>query len=447
MNDKTSIQFINHASVVVKHDDIALLSDPWYQGDAFHKGWNLLYEFDDNQIYELIDQITHIWISHEHPDHFSIMFFKKFGKLIQEKNIEILFQKTQDKRVETFLSKAGYRNKIIEFNDWIKLSDNFEILCIKDGFYDSGLAIKTVDKKILNFNDCEIKDESRCKEVHDIVGDCDILISQFSYAAWKGGINNISWRKKAAAEKIDTLKLQVKYFKPKFLIPFASYVYFSNNINSYLNDASNKPQDVVDAFANQDVKVNIMKPFDVFEGVDLNNGDAVDFWQSKYEGLQKKPFHQYENIHIDELKNSFNLYKERVFKNNSFWFMRIIRLFSPIPAFKPIIIKASDHNQNYILDLFSKEFVTTTKKAHISMHSESLNFLMNNTFGFDTLTVNGCFEEECKSGFSIATRSLAIENLNNIGISVKPKIIFNFRIILMFISRLFKVAKKIDVTN
>ena len=99
------------------------------------------------------------------------------------------------------------------------------------------------------------------------------------------------------------------------------------------------------------------------------------------------------------------------------------------------------------MDLFSKELTTTSNKAHLSMQSESFNFLMNNTFGFDTLTVNGCFEEECKSGFSIATRSLAIENLNNIGISVRPRIIFNFRVILMFISRLFKVAKKIDSTS
>ena len=449
MNNSPSIQFINHASVVIKHDDVALLSDPWYQGDAFHKGWNLLHELNDSEIQELLDQITHIWISHEHPDHFSIMFFKKFGKLIQEKNIEILFQKTKDKRVETFLSKAGYKNRIIDFNNWIKLSNNFEILCIKDGFYDSGLAVKAGDKKILNLNDCEVKDKSRCMEVHQIVGDCNILISQFSYAAWKGGEKNINWRKKAALEKIETLKLQVEYFKPELLIPFASYVYFSNESNSYLNDASNKPQDVIEAFSNHKVKVNVMKPFDVIKNIELNsnNDEAIAFWNNKYEGLKKKEFTRYENINPDELKNSFSLYKERIFKNNSFWFMRIIRLLSPIPAFKPIVIKVLDHNKNYILDLFSKELITTSNKAHLSMQSESFNFLMNNTFGFDTLTVNGCFEEECKSGFSIATRSLAIENLNNIGISVRPRIIFNFRVIFMFISRLFKVAKKIDATS
>ena len=49
----TDIQFINHASVLVNCNEVALLSDPWYQGDAFHKGWNLVYELNDEQIVEI----------------------------------------------------------------------------------------------------------------------------------------------------------------------------------------------------------------------------------------------------------------------------------------------------------------------------------------------------------------------------------------------------------
>ena len=99
----TSLQLINHASILVNDGGISLLSDPWYQGEAFHKGWNLIHELTDEEIINLLDQVTHIWISHEHPDHFSIMFFKKFGDKIKDRNIQIIFQKTNDKRVETFL--------------------------------------------------------------------------------------------------------------------------------------------------------------------------------------------------------------------------------------------------------------------------------------------------------------------------------------------------------
>jgi hypothetical protein len=69
--------------------------------------------------------------------------------------------------------------------------------------------------------------------------------------------------------------------------------------------------------------------------------------------------------------------------------------------------------------------------------------LFSNSFGFDTLTVNACFEEGRAGGFVAATKSLAIENLNNLGILVTSALIFNFSIIKLFISRLYRVAKKI----
>ena len=287
----TDIQFINHASILVNHKNISLLSDPWYQGDAFHKGWNLVYELTDDEIKDFLINVTHIWISHEHPDHFSILFFKKFGNLLKEKNIQILFQETKDKRVEMFLTNSGFNVQIIRFNKWIKLSDDFEILCFKDGFYDSGLAVKTGDKKILNLNDCEIKDDSRCKEVLKLVGECDVLVSQFSYAAWKGGKENFAWRKLAAKEKINTLKLQTSYFKPKVLIPFASYVYFSNSLNLYLNDASNKPADVINAFKDSNVRVNVLKPFQVVSELsnDFDNKESLKFWDDEYKRVLELP--------------------------------------------------------------------------------------------------------------------------------------------------------------
>lgn len=101
---KTSIQFINHASVIVSDGQTSVLSDPWYKGDAFHKGWNLLHETSSQEVFEMLDRIAHIWISHEHPDHFSISFFKSFAEKIKELSIKILFQKTKDKRVLKFLS-------------------------------------------------------------------------------------------------------------------------------------------------------------------------------------------------------------------------------------------------------------------------------------------------------------------------------------------------------
>ncbi len=48
----TSIEFVNHASVLVSQGSIGVLSDPWYFGAVFHKGWSLLYENEESYIRE-----------------------------------------------------------------------------------------------------------------------------------------------------------------------------------------------------------------------------------------------------------------------------------------------------------------------------------------------------------------------------------------------------------
>ena len=110
---QSKIEFINHASVLVSYENIGILSDPWFSGDAFHKGWKLLHETPDSEVIKLLHRVTHIWISHEHPDHFSIKFFKTHAETIKKKRIEILFQKTKDRRVVSFLKAQKF--KIIEF--------------------------------------------------------------------------------------------------------------------------------------------------------------------------------------------------------------------------------------------------------------------------------------------------------------------------------------------
>ncbi len=446
MTMKTSVKFINHASVVVSDENISVLSDPWFSGDAFHKGWNLLHETGDNDIKKLLQKITHIWISHEHPDHFSISFFQNYSEILKNNSIKILFQKTSDKRVFKFLTAKGLNVKELEFNKSLKLSDDFTVKCIKDGFYDSGLLIDSHGDKILNLNDCEVTTPSRAKEVFSLTGKVDVLLTQFSYAAWKGGTKNKRWRVNAAQEKINTIKLQTETFRPKYLIPFASFFYFSNKENFYLNDSVNRPEQLEDKLQKYLEKLTIMAPNDVLGGKieRLNNIKAINFWKNKYEKLSTLNQNQFSVTDLNILNDSFKTYCERIEENNNLFLVKIIRIFSPIRAFKPIIVKITDLNLNLKFDYVNKKFSETSEQAMLSMKSESLNFLFKNSFGFDTLTVNGCFEEVQKNGFVRATKTLAIENLNNLGIKIELKTLFNISIIKLFLTRLYRVSRKLD---
>ena len=297
---KTKLQFINHASVLISTEQCGLLSDPWYSGSAFNKGWNLLVEQPDDRVQALLNGVTYIWVSHEHPDHFSVKFFNTHAEKIKQKGIKILFQETCDGRVKAFLSSQGFTVVELPFNQRMALAEDCEVVCIKDGFYDSALHVTTPDLRILNLNDCELSSERRINGVQNLVGPIDILLSQFSYAAWKGGKDNITWRKDAAAKKIETLRRQVKIFKPKYLIPFASFVYFSNPKNFYLNDSINSPIDI--SLALEDlVRVVVMKPFDEIQGAEFvfENKIALEYWGERYSNLSPQKDNSCCEISID----------------------------------------------------------------------------------------------------------------------------------------------------
>ena len=154
---------------------------------------------------------------------------------------------------------------------------------------------------------------------------------------------------------------------------------------------------------------------------------------------------RYEKIEFSILQVSFQKYCQRIQKNNNITLIKIIRNISPLKAFKPVVIRLSDYAMNFKVDYVTGSFKKTEELAMLSMTSESLNFIFNNSFGFDTLTVNGCFEEERKNGFLDATKTLAIENLNNLGINIEIKTLFNIPIIKLFLSRLYRVARRLDL--
>ena len=441
----TSIKFINHASVIISNDKISLLSDPWYWGTAFHDGWSLIYENKEEDILNIISKITHIWISHEHPDHFSIQFFKKYASNLIERKIKILFQETKDKRVFNFLSSQGMdveelKNKKIYF-----LSEKFKIKCIKSGFYDSALLLEVDNKTIFNLNDCPINEKKEIEKFRSKYGSCDILLTQFSYAAWKGGKKNLSWRQQAAADKITAVFNQAEILSAKIVLPFASHIRFSNILNSYLNDSVNTPDQFIKKIKQDNFKVFFFRPM---EKQSLNeiwqDPQSLNFWREKYSAISNQSLIEYEQVESSEkLEDLYREYRKRIFKNNSYWIIWLVSKLKIFDSFQKINILVKDMNVTFSINLLSKNLLVTEEEPHIMMSSQSIKFIFLNSFGFDTLTVNGCFEEVKKGGFLKASKILALENLNNLGIFIKLSIIFRVDLFILYLNLLSKVSKKL----
>jgi L-ascorbate metabolism protein UlaG (beta-lactamase superfamily) len=241
------IEFVNHSSFIVRHDGIVLMIDPWIEGRVFNNGWELLsktvFEFED------FSSVTHIWFSHEHPDHF---FPPNIARIPEEyrKKITVLFQVTVDKRVVSHCKKVGFK-EVIEMhpNEHIQLSPDVSVLCEQYQEGDSWLALKTKDLTLFNTNDCGIRDKNDALKIQKKVGKVDVLLTQFSYAYWAANRDEVTYRRKIADEKLEGLKFQIEMFQPKILIPIASYIWFCHEENFYLNDEVNRSKKVYDFVA------------------------------------------------------------------------------------------------------------------------------------------------------------------------------------------------------
>lgn len=441
------LQFINHASCVYSNEKKNLLTDPWYSGAAFDGGWKLFIENNKTEIKSLLKKIDFIWYSHEHPDHFSINFLNNFEKEIKERNIFFLFQKTKDQRVVDFLHKKKFNLIELNDNEKFQIDINFEIKIQKLDFYDSALVANIDGIKIFNLNDCPLKTEGEIKLFKKNYGICDFLLTQFSYAAWKGGKSNKNWRVRAAKEKLETLVMQSNILKARYTIPFASFIYFSDRLNFYLNDSVNKPDDLLKIKKKLNSELLLLKPF---EKVDLKkpikNYNGYKFWKKIYTQLNapisfEKKKTQYTE---DDLYKSFQIYINRLKKNNSFFFIKFISKLKFLRTFQPIIIKLKDLNKVFYIDLANESFKTSLEKEDIEMNARSLILIFREDFGFDTLTVNGCFEEKKNGAFIKMAKSFALGNLNNLGISLNFFIIFNFKVIMLFLKKLFYVKNKVE---
>ena len=233
---KNEIIWVNHASYILKNAEVSILTDPWIEFSAFNNGWDLLSPSVFN--YDNFKEITHIWFSHEHPDHFSPTVLKKISEDIR-KNITILYQKTKDRKIAKFCKMLGFKEVIETSREWLSLSENIKIYIDSIG-RDSWCVVESLGESFLNINDCVISNKNNAVEIKKVVPKCDVLFTQFSYANWVGNRGQEDLHKKFAKKKIKRIDLQIEIFNPKFLIPFASFVYFSSKENFYLNKAINK---------------------------------------------------------------------------------------------------------------------------------------------------------------------------------------------------------------
>jgi UDP-MurNAc hydroxylase len=433
------ITLINHACVKIAIGNATVLCDPWLDGPVFNFGWDLLIKTPmDAQT--LMADVTHIWLSHEHPDHFSPKFFNEIAAKFSPK-IPVLFQETRDKRVRSFLTSHGFR--VIELPDrQIRAVDGIGVICGIDDFYDSWLYLSDGRETVLNLNDCNLSDPAELDTIARLGGPVDVLFTQFSYAAWKGGRANSRLRAQAAANKLAAIAAQTRSLKPRWVVPFASFIYFSSRENDYLNDLANTPDVAGETIMQAGAQAVILYPGDCWRPGEAHDDEpARAAYRRLYGSIGQLPLRgPGDSVPLAKLKDEFESYRRRIFAQNSPVLIRLLRYLPLLDAFRPIRIRLTDLDTLVAVSVVDGFQVAPPGAEDVAMHSSSLSFIFNNPFGYDTLTVNGRFEAT-PDGFARMTKSLAVGSLNAMGLAVSPKLLLNTRVVTLLLWRLRSVVR------
>ena len=416
------IRWVNHASFVLIAEDIRLISDPWLFGSAFNNGWDLISKtkFDVSEFRD----ITHIWFSHEHPDHFAPSVLSSIDKSTRA-NITVLFQETKDHKVQTFCKSLGFKFQGLRNHQWFTLRPGFRVLCGKVPFYDSWLLVEAGDLRILNMNDCVVDGEAVASDIAKQTGKVDVLLTQFSYANWIGNPEDKKLRDESAREKLERVKIQIDSFAPRYTIPFASFVYFSHEENHYMNDAINTIDRVHESLKKSGTTPVVLYPDQVWEiGSKWDNTAALEAYRRDYE-LEAKPLRTTNSVPLDELCQLGTKYVSRMKRKNSKAVMALLGL-PPMRYLDSIRFRVTDLNRVVSFDFTNGLRLVDDQSSdtHVSLSSESLAFLFKFDWGFDTLMVNGRFrasQENCQR----LGKTFFVGTLNNTGRYLHPRILFD----------------------
>lgn len=427
---KTNIKFVNHASILI-NSEVKILSDPWYFGSSFNDGWDLIHETSEIEILEIINKIDFIYISHEHPDHFSIGFFLKYKNILLKKNIKILFQETLDKKLIIFLRRNLFKFIELKNHQWQELSKTNRVLIGKNGYLDSYLIFDDGKNIILNTNDCELSETEiiKLKKILPL-NRKKFLFHQFSFAVWRP---DNQWAKKTAQSKFEKLILLNKILETDFIFPFASFIFFKHKYNFYLNKYALTPKLVSTLLSKKGIKHSFFIPNKTFLILDdvnyaklkIINSKSIEYWDRKYSQIRCQ---RYKIAKIDNINEiNFSLFFDRIKKNNNLFLLFLLRIISFKFLFGDIFLKIDGFK--YIVKInFYKYSIVQGRFYDVRLPYNSFKDMISNPWGVDTISINGLFHEGYPGGFTKLLRSIGFSALNSHNLGINFSFFLNLKI-------------------
>ena len=404
------IHFIGHACVVVECSGVSILMDPWFSGKIFNNSWTLRPDpiFDN----ALLDRIDYLWISHEHPDHCHFPTLGSFPDSFKQR-VTILFQaRDSDKIIAAFKGLGYQRFRLLPHREIVPLDGNTGVYCYHAGLMDSALAVLDNGQVALNINDARISTRE-CKLIlKDLRQHSDVLLSQFSLAAYAGFEPPERYLPARAGQILRNMSEVHRALDAKATIPFASFIYFSTEDNKYVNQFANTVGDAYEYLNQRGQTGVVLYPGDEYQVGQVHDSseairryNALPAWNElSYDPIETKP--------LDAIFNAYAAMAEQICDRYS----RLLLL-----PLRPVTIRIPDLDKTIQFSLPKEQIaeVDNSQQPDLSINSQPLWFGFKFPFGIQTLGVSARFT--LHRNFRNWKMHRILFSLNNGGIYLKPK--------------------------
>ncbi len=419
------LTFVDHASVLLEHAGTSLLTDPWWFGDAFNAGWQLLCETP--LPVEALSNVDYIWLSHEHPDHFSPRVFGSIPKP-DRPGVEVLYQQTRDGKVLSFCRAKGFATRELPRAAATPLRGGLIATCAGVPIYDSWLLLDIGGVRVLNLNDAPVHSPRKLDQLLRDRGPIDVLLTQFGYAGWRGNEDAQALRRSDAEKKLAMMQRQIEHLRPKFTIPFASFAFYAHEENSYMNEGLGDVAQAARVIERAGSQPLVMFPGDTWSpGDEHDNRSALARWAEVRAALPDRPLASAPKRTWEELSEAADRYRARIAEANDRRILKLLRLNPILPALRPIELHLwdLDCDVRFSFERGLERIDTRTQDYDLRMGSDSLGFMFSHAWGTDTLTVNARFRADA-GGVKRLLTTFGVDQLNNVGIRVSPSFLVDF---------------------
>ncbi|MEM0988141.1 MAG: hypothetical protein AAGK00_04625 [Pseudomonadota bacterium] len=389
-----TVELVAHASLKIRTDDCCVLCDPWYLGTCFNEGWALSPAPDLEQL-DLSD-VTHLWISHEHPDHMHFPTLRWIADQLDPGKVTFLFQRTNSDKVFEAMAKLGFTNcRAMDHMTPLRISPTVDLFVYAHRLLDAALGvIWNGQNALLNINDTELN-QADCRYITQRFGSFPYLANQFSIAGFDG-VYDDEVMKGCTSEVLEKVVAQHRWLGAQYTIPMASFMYFCCPDNHGLNRYRSTVPDMCRTLEDQGLAPLVLRP----GGLGLNLAAADTQAANVPEGLSDQgtsyfqQFYQTEHmpvitpadnrVEIDAIRASFTDRTRKWRANTLGYFYRRL---GRVPTW------IDDLGQGVILDFQTCQIVdapaVTRDTADLIIASQPLDFAFRWPFGVQTLGVSG----------------------------------------------------------